>query len=101
MESGTMPITMQFETMGQLTLARGQTVHVGWELFADEFPPLINHTSMFGFDSGRHIVRVSVVDHEGPDSSGKASFHYSLTNVSTGPAQVVTSQRYIFFKATP
>ncbi len=95
-----MPISMSFESLGQLALAKGETVHIGWELFANEFPPLINHTSMFGFDSGRHIVRVSLVDHEGPGpGTNNSSFHYSLTNVSTGPAPVVTSQRSIFFKA--
>jgi hypothetical protein len=95
-----MPITMSFEKLGQLALAKDQTLVVAWQLFADEFPPMINHTSMFGFDSGRHIVLVSLVEHEGPGPGiNNSQFRYSVTNISTGPAMVVTSMRYIFFKA--
>lgn len=95
-----MPIEMKFESLGQIAVAAGATVSIAWELFENEFPPLINHTSAFGFDSGRHILRVSVVDHEARSTSTFAQFAYSLTNVSTGPAEVVSSMRYIFFKAS-
>lgn len=97
-----MPITMSFERMGQLALAKGQSVRVGWQLFADELPPVIDHTKSFGFDSGRHIMRVSALDHEGAaHDMPHGAFYYTLTNVSTGPARVITPQHYIFFKATP
>jgi hypothetical protein len=92
-----MAVQMSFQNLGQLSIARGQTVHVGWQLFPGELAPLIDHTSMFGFDSERHIVRVSVVDHEG---AHPPAFHYFVTNLSAGPAPVVTSQRYIFFKVS-
>jgi len=97
-----MAIEMHFEALGQLSIAKGQTVQVGWELFPGELVPLIDHTSIFGFDSERHFVRVSLVDHEGgkPTGSPLSSFHYSVTNISAGPAAVVTSQHYIFFKVT-
>lgn len=70
-------------------------MRIDWQLFNREFPPLINHTSVFGFDSARHIVRVDVVDHEGPNDR---SFRYSVTNISSGTAPVVIPQTYIFFK---
>jgi hypothetical protein len=97
-----MAIEMHFENLGQLAIAKGQTVNVNWELFPGELAPLIDHTSIFGFDSARHIVRVSLVAHEGgvPGGTNNSSFHYSVTNISAGPAQVNTSQRYIFFKVT-
>jgi hypothetical protein len=97
-----MAIEMHFESLGQLSLAKGQTVNIGWELFPGELAPLIDHTSIFGFDSAQHIVRVSLVSHSGgiPGGSPNSSFHYSVTNISAGPASVVTSQRYIFFKVT-
>lgn len=97
-----MAIEMFFESLGQLSIAKGQTVHVGWRLNPGELAPLIDHTSIFGFDSARHFVRVSPVDHEGGEPGGnpKSAFHYSVTNISTGPAAVVTSQRYIFFKVS-
>ena len=94
-----MAITMSFENLGQLVIGAGQTVGVTWELFADELPPLIGLNTVFGFDSGRHIVRVSAVDHEGPGGGMAGQFHYFATNVSTGPAQVVAPQHYVFFKA--
>jgi hypothetical protein len=92
-----MAIEMFHENLGQLSLARGETVRIGWELFPGEFPPLINHTSVFGLDDARHIVRVSTVDHEGPHNT---SFHYSVTNISAGPAAVTFPQSYIFFKVS-
>lgn len=92
-----MAIQMFLENLGQVSIARGATVHVGFELFPGEFPPLINHTSVFGFDSARHIVRVGLMDHEGPNNR---SFRYSLTNISAGPAAVVAPLSYIFFKGT-
>lgn len=92
-----MAIQMTFENLGQVSIAAGATVQIGWELFGGEFPPLINHTSVFGFDGARHIVRVSAVDHEGPHNR---SFHYSVTNISAGPAPVVIPQSYIFFKVS-
>jgi hypothetical protein len=97
-----MAIEMHFENLGQLAIAKGQTVNVNWELFPGELAPLIDHTSIFGFDSARHIVRVSLVAHEGgvPGGTNNRSFHYSVTNISAGPAAVVTSQHYIFFKVT-
>jgi hypothetical protein len=97
-----MPVTMKLENLGQLTLAAGQTVRVGWDLFPNEFPPLIDHTVTFGFDNGVHAMRVGVIDHKGPGpGNSKPAFFYSLTNISTGSANVNTAQRYIFFTATP
>lgn len=93
-----MAIGMSFEALGQLSIAKGQTVRISWELFPGELAPLIDHTTMFGFDSAQHVVRVGTVDHVG--GSPNASFAYSVTNISTGPAPVVTSQRYIFFKVS-
>jgi hypothetical protein len=92
-----MAIEMTFEKLGQVSIAAGATVQIGWQLFDGEFPPLIDHTSVFGFDSARHIVRVSTIDHEGPNNR---AFHYSVTNISSGPAIVVIPQHYIFFKAS-
>ena len=92
-----MAITMTFERLGQVAIARGATVQVGWELFEGEFPPLPNYTLVFGGDSERHIVRVSAVDHEGPHSR---SFFFTLTNISAGPAPIVVPQGYIFFKVS-
>jgi hypothetical protein len=92
-----MAINMSFESLGQVSIAAGATVRIGWELFEGEFPPLVNHTSVFGFDSARHIVRVSAMDHEGPHNR---SFRYSVTNISTGPAPVVIPQSFIFFKVS-
>jgi hypothetical protein len=90
-----MAIDVYFENLGQLSIAAGATVAVGWELFPGEFPPLINHTSVYGFDSARHIVRVGTIDHEGPNNR---SFHYSVTNISSGRAPVVIPLSYIFHK---
>ena len=92
-----MAIAMYFESLGIVSLAKDATVHIGWELFDGEFPPLINHTSVFGFDDARHVVRVSSLDHEGP---GTRAFHYYVTNISAGPAPVAFPQSYIFFKVT-
>ena len=92
-----MAIQMSFENLGQVSLAAGASTRITWELFEGEFPPLINHTSVFGFDDARHVVRVSTVDHEGPHNR---SFHYSATNISTGPAPVVIPMSYIFFKVS-
>jgi hypothetical protein len=92
-----MAISMSHESLGQLSLARGETVHISWELFDGEFPPLVNHTTVFGFDDARHIVRVSTMDHEGPHNR---SFHYNVTNISAGPAPVVFPQSFIFFKVS-
>jgi hypothetical protein len=92
-----MAITSTFEALGQVSIARGASVTIGWQLFEGEFPPLIDHTTVFGFDNGRHIVRVSGIDHEGPHEK---SFRYTATNVSTGPAPVVVPQHYIFFKVS-
>ena len=94
-----MAVTMSFEKLGQLVIAKGATVPVSWELFPDEFPPLINHTVIFGFDNADHVVRVSTVDHFGRVGNFSAMFRYFVTNISAGPAQVVTSMHYIFFKA--
>lgn len=89
-----MAITMSVENLGQLSMARGEKVYVGWTTGEREFPPVIKHTSMFGFDDGRHIVRLTDFDQEGPTSRG---FGYYLTNISTGPAVVVVPLTYLFF----
>jgi hypothetical protein len=47
-------------------------------------------------------MRVGVIDHQGPGpGNSKPAFFYSLTNISTGSANVNTAQRYIFFTGTP
>jgi hypothetical protein len=90
-----MAVEIDFESLDQLSMSKGQTVDVGWELFPAALVSVIDYFVYLGFDSARHIVRVSTVDHEGDDPGGSSlsSFYYSVTNVSAGPALVVTSRR--------
>jgi hypothetical protein len=85
---------MSVINQGQLSLARGQSVYVGWLTLPNEFQPLIRHWNMFGFDSGRHDVVFGSFDQEGPDFRG---FGYLLTNASTGPGTVVVPLTYLYF----
>jgi len=92
-----MAIEMKFEALGQIALARGQTVNIGWELFEGEFPPLVNHSNIVGFDDGRHKVQLGPMEHESKSVNGIHSFRYNVTNTSTGPAVIHLPQSYIFF----
>jgi hypothetical protein len=92
-----MAITMSVVNQGQLSLARGEKTYVGWLTNPNEFQPLIRHTSIFGFDSGRHDVLLSDFDQEGPNLRG---FGYFITNQSTGPSAVVVPLTYLYFAET-
>jgi hypothetical protein len=87
-------VTMSVQNLGRVSLARGEKVYVGWLLSEKEFQPILRHTSIFGFDDGRHDVRITDFDQEGPSQRG---FGYFLTNISTGPAPVVVPLSYLFF----
>lgn len=91
-----MAISMTHESLGQLSISAGQTVQIGWRLSPGKFPPVVNHCVGFGFDDARHMIRVSSMDHE---MDNTPSFFYTATNISAGPAPVVTAQNYIFFKS--
>lgn len=90
-----MAITMSLEKLGQVSIAAGASIRIGWELFQGELPPIVDHTTVFGFDSFEHVVRVGPIDHVGP---GARAFRYTATNVSGGPAAIVVPQHYLFFK---
>jgi hypothetical protein len=90
-----MAITMSLEKLGQVSIAAGASIRIGWELFPGELPPIVDHTLVFGFDRFEHVVRVGPIDHVGPNSR---AFRYTATNVSGGPAVVVVPQHYLFFK---
>jgi hypothetical protein len=94
-EGATMAINLWKERLGQVSIAPGASVGIGWQLFDNESPPIVDHTIVFGFDSFEHVVRVGLIDHVGPNSR---AFRYRATNVSAGPAPVVVPMHYIFFK---
>jgi hypothetical protein len=90
-----MAITMWKERLGQVSIAPGASVRIGVQLFPNESPAIVDLTTVFGFDSFEHIVRVGPIDQVGPHNRG---FRYTATNVSAGPAPVVAPMHYIFFK---
>jgi hypothetical protein len=93
-----MPVTFNFEYDGVAGINPGETITVGWVLFAGEFPPLIDHGQILRGGPGRHFVQVRTMDQEGESAGFSRAFFYTVRNLDS--AFIYTGYNYIFPKVT-
>ncbi len=89
-----MAVTFNHEYLGVSSIGPGETVEIGWELFPGEFPPLIDHSYMVGFATGRHFLEVRTTVVEGRSSGFVRAFYYTIRNLDSH--FMYTANDYIF-----